>query len=64
MQYQLKPITFYISCGVDEKWWKQEAKDAYEIASDAIPEWIGLVLHRALTPEKTPIGRQETDIER
>ena len=54
MQYELKPITFYIAMGVGEKWYYQEAKDAYKIVSEAIPEWIGLVLHRGLTREKTP----------
>ena len=53
MQYELKPVTFYLSSGIGNKWWKQEAQDAYQIVSDAIPEWIGLVIHRGLTPEKT-----------
>ncbi len=53
MQYELKPVTFYLSSGIGDKWWKQEAQDAYQIVSDAIPEWIGLVIHRGLTPEKT-----------
>ena len=54
MQYELKPVTFYIATGAGEKWYYQEAKDAYKIVSEAIPEWIGLVLHRGQTPEKTP----------
>ena len=54
IKYKLKPVAFYISAGIDDKWWKQEAKDAYLIVSDALPEWIGLVIHRGLTPEKTP----------
>ena len=53
MQYELKPVTFYLSSGIGDKWWKQEAQDAYQIVSDAIPEWIELVIHRGLTPEKT-----------
>ena len=54
MQYELKSTTFYIATGAGEKWYYQEAKDAYKIVSEAIPEWIGLVLHRGQTPEKTP----------
>lgn len=54
IEYELKPVTFYISSGIGDKWWRQEAKDAYQIISDALPEWIGLVIHRGLTPEKTP----------
>ena len=54
IQYELQPVTFYISSGIDDKWWRQEAKNAYQIVSDALPEWIGLVIHRGLTPEKTP----------
>ena len=54
MRYELKPTTFYIATGAGEKWYYQEAKDAYNIVSEAIPEWIGLVLHRGQTPEKTP----------
>ena len=54
IKYKLKPVTFYISSGIDDKWWRQEAKDAYLIVSDALPEWIELVIHRGLTPEKTP----------
>ena len=52
--YELKPVTFYISSGIGDKWWRQEAKDAYLIVSDALPEWIELVIHRGLTPDKTP----------
>ena len=54
IKYKLTPVTFYISSGIGDKWWRQEAKDAYQIVSDALPEWIGLVIHRGLTPEKTP----------
>lgn len=54
MRYELKPFTFYIATSAGEKWYYQEAKDAYKIVSEAVPEWIGLVLHRGLTPEKTP----------
>ena len=53
-KYELKPVTFYISSGIGDKWWRQEAKDAYQIVSDALPEWIGLVIHRGLTPDKAP----------
>ena len=54
IKYELQPVTFYISSGIGDKWWKQEAKDAYLIVSDALPEWIELVIHRGLTPEKAP----------
>ena len=54
MRYELKPTTFYIATGAGEKWYYQEAKDAYKIVSEAIPEWMGLVLHRGQTLEKTP----------
>ena len=54
MRYELKPTTFYIATSAGEKWYYQEAKDAYKIVSEAVPEWIGLVLHRGQTPEKTP----------
>ena len=54
IEYALNPVSFYISSGIGDKWWRQEAKDAYQIVSDALPEWIGLVIHRGLTPEKTP----------
>ena len=54
IEYELKPVSFYIAAGIGDKWWKQEAKDASQIVSDALPEWIELVIHRGLTPEKTP----------
>ena len=52
--YELKPVTFYLTARRGDTWWRQEAKDASQIVSDALPEWIGLVIHRGLTPEKTP----------
>ena len=54
MDYQLKTITFYLSTRIDGYWWEQEVKDASQIVSDAIPDWMGLVIHRGLTPKKTP----------
>ena len=54
MRFKLKPVDFYLAVGVGKKWYHQEAKDAYRITSDEMPEWMELVLHRGLTSEKTP----------
>lgn len=53
MNYTLEPIDFAIGCSKDETWWFQEVSHANKVISPDIPAWIDIVVHYAVTEQRT-----------